>query len=507
MKKLILLILIALLGALVAGCSEQATLPTLPPEPNELGVELGASVTSAVVPFWTTSIPRITGGVQPYDIELFYDDEIVSDQAVKMVKVVTVAEHTLRLKVTDAAGVVVEASVTITGLEPVPGAPLTAQLFTADYFGTIPFTAAVFGIAHGGVEPYSYQMLLDGLLIYEDNIGPIYITGAGNHVVTFVVTDAEQHTEQASVNILGLEPESEPLMRIGFVATPTQVYLGNSVTLITGIFGGQPPFVVQQLVDGVVVSTEPMSVYQTMTLGTHLAETRVTDATGMTSETTASFTVVAAPVYVPPLTIDVTATPWHGVAPFYTALHADVRGGRPPYTVDWFDDGNIDIGDTENLYRLIDEQGERLFTARVTDADGKTASASVVVIATAPNIVCWMVPTSIKVGPNDHEDGASVNTGQPSGQNHLLAYFRLDVADQDRGNVIMEIVYSDGSRRYWTIPDVLSARPSYVLVDLGEALVEPTMRVNLYYTGDYQKCDGWYRLLAIHGWRVVPSAK
>lgn len=429
----------------------------------------------------------------------------MGQQPIGLAVVETIGEHSLRLRVTDALGVTAEASVDLLGLAPLPGIPLSADLFTADFVGQVPFSTSVFGLAQGGVEPYEYSLAVDGVALYEDNTGPVHITELGNHEVTFVVVDAEGSRAEASVNILGLAPTAEPLMRIGFVATPSDVHVGEQVALLTTVYGGQPPYVFAVSVDGVLITDIPMSLYQAGALGQHVAHVRVTDATGMSSEMSSTFNVTAAPLYVPPLTIDVTATPWTGVAPFYTSLHADVRGGTPPYTVDWYDESGIDIGDTENLHRLMSEQGQYVFEARVTDAIGKLASESVVVSATAPNIVAWSVPTTLKVGPSDDEDGASITTGQPTGQNHLWFYMRLDVVNQSRGDTVIEAVYANNSRRYWVVPDVLPQRPACVLVDGGEALIEPVVRVNLYYTGSYEKCDNWYRLLEIHGSRVVPA--
>lgn len=77
----------------------------------------------------------------------------------------------------------------------------------------------------------------------------------------------------------------------------------------------------------------------------------------------------------------------------------------------------------------------------------------------------------------------------------------------------LEFAYTDGSVRYWQIPDVVADRPAYILVDGGEALVEPVVKVRWYYPGgttasggaDDTKCDYWNRVLEISGSREIPA--
>jgi len=279
------------------------------------------------VPFAAATIPLVTGGSGEYGYELSVDDELVGNDPIVIIEFDEVKTYEVKLKVTDLrTGNSQTATVAVNGLEPLPGLPLEATLYTADFFGVVPFTASVLGIVAGGTPPYNYEIIVDGVSLYEDDNAPIHITAAGNHEVVFRATDAVGAVSVSAVNILGLEPEEEPLMRINFIAVPAEVPLGHHVGLITEVLGGQPPFQFQIKVDDNVVSTEPTFLYRMNTLGELMAEVSVTDATGMTSEAVAWMTGYEPYVYTPSTTVDITATPPEQQIGEPIFLHADVRG-------------------------------------------------------------------------------------------------------------------------------------------------------------------------------------
>jgi len=124
----------------------------------------------------------------------------------------------------------------------------------------------------------------------------------------------------------------------------------------------------------------------------------------------------------------------------------------------------------------------------------------------------WQFDANLKAGPYDKFDSKTVNTCQESNWNQLWFYIKMDVPDEYRGTMTLEFVYADGSRRYWQIPDVLADRPAYILVDGGEALIEPIITINWYYPGGINtdsggdvKCDYWNRLIEISGSREIPA--
>ena len=677
---------------MVCGCdTEQVSGPTIPEEPDSLVVHFGVTNDQDYVPFAAATVPMVSGGSGNYTYDLYQDKELVGHEPIEILRFDQVKVHEISLKIVDIeTGESKISTVMVTGLAPMPGLPLEATLYTADFWGYVPFTASVLGIARGGVPPYSYEIIVDGISLYEDDNAPIHISEVGGHDIIFRVTDSENNVAQSDGHILGLEPEPEALMQINFVALPPDVVVGKRAGLITEVYGGKAPFQFEIKVDGNVVSTEPTYLYQMDTLGELMAEVRVTDATGMSSEAAAWITGYEADVYTPEPSVDATATPYsiqlgesitlhadvrnleepytvdwsvswplefiawgrtitytphtqnyhnfecrvwkdgavvlttvtgaqvgppddpegptvdvtvnqyeqqinevfffhadvrggeydliqwsytdlnhpdpiifgsgedaqrafdfgyhdvradvfyqgaivawdtvevftlppdppepltidafaatpQAVAPYTTTLDADPTGGVAPYTFEWRRNGSL-LGTTESISYSVETVGPQLVEVTVTDAIGQTASQAVSLVGLlGPGdvIISWQVETSLKAGPADKHDSETVETGQESSWNRIWFYIKMDVANGDRQPMVLEIVYADGSRRYWVIPDVLPARPAYLLVDGGEALVEPIIEVHWYYPGGTSaaKCDGWNRVLEIHGSREVP---
>jgi Domain of unknown function (DUF4349)/PKD domain len=75
-----------------------------------------------------------------------------------------------------------------------------------------------------------------------------------------------------------------------------------------------------------------------------------------------------------PLTLAVKAAPQSGTAPFSVTLDATVKGGSPPYVVNWnFGDGTADQG--QILIHTYYQKGNYNVTATVTDQNGTAVSA------------------------------------------------------------------------------------------------------------------------------------
>lgn len=473
----VLLIMILIL----AGCdTDQVTGPKLVNESAELTLHFGVTNDRDYVPFAATTIPMVTGGSGVYSYELYRNGHLLGHDPITTVRFDEVGDYELMLKVRDAeTDSVRTATVTVSALQALPDLPLEVTVYTADFSGIVPFQASVLGIARGGKPPYAYEVFVDGVSLYNDDNVLVYITEEGNHEVLFRVTDANGTTVQDGVSIYGQLPEEDPLMRINFIAIPQVVERGKSTGLITQVYGGKAPFQFEIRVDNEVVSYEPTHLYQVDFLGEKIAEVKVTDATGMSSEIGLSIFGVEPYIYIPPVTVDVTAspyeaqqgedisfhadvrggnydlvewyvvgdpieigrgdditrnfhdlgfeyvearvynwgnflaadtvrvtitpadgpeiptvdataTPWVGVAPFYTTLHADVRGGTPPYDVIWYDVNGNSIGCC-NLYRLIDRPGEYMFEVRATDSLGQVAADTLIVSAESGDEQAMMV--------------------------------------------------------------------------------------------------------------------
>lgn len=174
----------------------------------------------------------------------------------------------------------------------------------------------------------------------------------------------------------------------------------------------------------------------------------------------------------------------------YARLHADGRGGTKPYQgYYWYlDDQNIGVG--EDFTRQMPDQGIFTFVVVLHDSLGNIACDSVAIAVVAPNVIEVCVDTDLEVGPADRDDSEEVQFGQ-TGTGNVTVQMRFDTTEHRF--VVLGFHYFDGSVRYFTVPDLGTTRPSYVLVDLGQVRVEPTMTISMRWTGSPSKCDQWVR--------------
>lgn len=194
--------------------------------------------------------------------------------------------------------------------------------------------------------------------------------------------------------------------------------------------------------------------------------------------------------YTEPLSVDVTAASTIIHANEYARLHADVRGGFMPYQgYYWYlNDQNIGMG--EDFTRQMPEQGVYTFVVVVYDSLGTTASDSLTIGVVGRNIIEACEDSDLKVGPADRDDYDEIHFGQ-TGTGNVTVQMRFDTTE--RRFVVLGFNYADGSVSYFMIPDLGVARPSNVLVDLGQVRVEPTMTISMRWTGSPSKCDQWVR--------------
>lgn len=205
-----------------------------------------------------------------------------------------------------------------------------------------------------------------------------------------------------------------------------------------------------------------------------------------------SVVVTVLPAEVEPLTVDATATHMESHVGDNIRLHADARGGVRPYQeYYWYlDDQNIGVG--EEFNRPATEQGVFTFVVVVYDALGTTASDSVTVAVTAPNITETCLDLDLKVGPYDRDDYEEVNLFQ-DGESNATIDITCDTSD--RRIMFLTLRYADGIESNFTIPDLGAARPSTARVYLGPVRQIPITRISLRWTGSpsksADKCTQW----------------
>jgi len=132
---------------------------------------------------------------------------------------------TATLTVTDSASNQDSDSLTVTVTTP-PPPPLVASCIASPTSGNVPFTVYFTGSATGGTPPYSYSWNFgDGGNSTQQSPSHIYNT-AGNHTVTFTVTDSQSIQDSVSLTITAtLSPTLAYLS-----CSPTNFYFGVSVS-------------------------------------------------------------------------------------------------------------------------------------------------------------------------------------------------------------------------------------------------------------------------------------
>lgn len=199
----------------------------------------------------------------------------------------------------------------------------------------------------------------------------------------------------------------------------------------------------------------------------------------------------------PPLTprrpsVHLSSDCYLGQPPFYFQLRADITPGDAPITdIKWHEiteDGGrhfiANYGDSLQAYMPI--VGKRAFEVEVTDQLCMTDADTVTIVGMTMGAYSWRYVFDLKVGPSQVADVDSMYEHSPMAPMmpyHLRGLFHFGVSDENRAPLVMEIEYSDGSRWYYTIPDVNPERPSEVLVHFGEVPIEWNMKVRLHYTG------------------------
>ncbi|PLX24900.1 hypothetical protein C0580_03665 [Candidatus Parcubacteria bacterium] len=127
---------------------------------------------------------------------------------------------------------------------------------------------------------------------------------------------------------------------------------------------------------------------------------KVTDATGMSSEIGLSIFGVEPDIYIPPLTVDVTASPHQAQQGEDISFHADVRGGDYDL-VEWYVVGNdVEIGRGDDITHNFQRLGFEYVEARVYNWGNFLAADTV----------------RVTITPMDAPDSLSVDvTGGPQG--------------------------------------------------------------------------------------------
>ncbi|MFA5889328.1 MAG: hypothetical protein WC857_03845 [Candidatus Paceibacterota bacterium] len=364
----------------------------------------------------------------------------------------------------------------------------------------------------GGVYPFTYTWHEGNNVVATTKSVRLGFSEAGTRCFSITVMDAEGHTAQASVSVTALPREDDPIIPMTIAPNGGPQDLTEPVTgqVWVVVTNGSGNFSYRWTYDGNVIGTTPTAEVMGLMAGVHVFYVQVTDnVTGLVLNGDVAIRVKA--VLYPPMTIQVFSSPQDQIEPVTASLQVIIQGGSGDNSVKWgyleqFPFATTPVCEYPGLYA-----GNHLFYVEVMDnvtgevQQGETYNR--VRSASDPETVCWEVDINdFKVGPNDLTDCAFVTTGHPAWQ-RMWGLFKFDVLQHE--DTIMEFIYTDGSHRFWQVPDLYPQRPAYLMIDFGEADIENVQEIRLIWTGDAGKsilCTGWISMEKLMGCYEIPAA-
>jgi membrane carboxypeptidase/penicillin-binding protein PbpC len=157
--------------------------------------------------------------------------------------------------------------------------------------------------------------------------------------------------------------------------------MGQSVTFTSTVSGGYTPYNYQWYLNGSAVSGATLStwMFTPLTIGTYKVYLNVTDSSGNVAiSDTATITVA------PQLTISISPMSASILVGQSVTFTSTTSGGYPPYTYQWFLNGNPVSGATSNNWTFTPTtSGIFYIHLKVTDDKGNTAQSEAARIAVA----------------------------------------------------------------------------------------------------------------------------
>ena len=343
--------------------------------------------------------------------------------------------HTIRAKVTDAAGATGRAAITVTIGNTAPEIVLTSPVDGSSVQAGTP-------VAFQGIATDAEDGSLTSALTWSSSIdGPLGTGGSfsttlsvGIHTITVSATDGGGSTATATTNVTVTQANTPPTIaisspadgehvrtrdRISFTAAASDVESGDLTSSIAWESNIEGP-----LGNGGTVTGR-------LTKGTHTITASATDGGGLVRATTITVVVANTPpqLFVTSPTAGATFPSTDDI--LFAATADDFDDGDLGSSIEWTSsiEGPFGTGPSY-IERLV--QGVHTITASVTDSDGATRSASLTITVTNT------APTVTLVAP---ANGATFRTSN-------LISFQASAADNEDGNLTSSIAWSselDGS--------------------------------------------------------------
>jgi PKD repeat protein len=335
----------------------------------------------------------VSGGTLPYTYQWYLNGNPVSGATnpTWTFSPSSAGSYTVYLKVTDNAGVQVTSNtvpVTVNGALSVTIAPISV---TMDVGQSQLFTSSV----SGGTSPYTYQWYLNGNPV-SGGTNPTWTftpISSGFYTVYLIVTDgvsASATSDTANVNV-------NPQLQVTISPSSATIYRGQSQLFTSSVSGGTSPYFYQWYLDGAPVSgaTNPTWTFTPTTTGIYQIYLKVTDDVNVIVQSnTAQLTVNSPP------SVGVTISPSAAVIDIGQSVDftSTVTGGTPPFSYQWYLDGNPVSGATNPAWTFTpSSSGNYQVYLKVTDSLNVEGTSNTASVAVNPLPSVTISPTSATI--------------------------------------------------------------------------------------------------------------
>ncbi len=330
-----------------------------------------ATPTQGIAPLSVSFSATVTGAGARPEYAWDFGDGATSDLATPSHTFTEGGTFTVGLIVTDGETGAASARATVE-VEVASDAIPAAAASAAPASGIAPLNVSFRGTVVGGNGPYSYTWDFNDGSAGSTGQNPSHVYQApGVYTALFTVTDADGDEDTASVDV-AVQDNTVP--QVALVVTPSTGYAPLTAQFSPGASGGDLPLVYQWGFGDGDTSTQPTPSHVYATPGTFTVSLKVTDANG--DEATGTTDVVVTTNETPQAMA--AATPDAGLAPLTVQFDTQASGGNGALTYQWsFGDGGAATAPSPSY--IHQTAGQYTATVIVTDADGDSTSAQVVV--------------------------------------------------------------------------------------------------------------------------------
>jgi PKD repeat protein len=263
-----------------------------------------------------------------------------------------------------------------------PSVPEVGELVTFDASASMPI----------GGEIISYEWDFGDGSRASGKIVTHKYASIGTFIVTLNVTDSEGLWDIKQKRI---EVKAPPLT-VTISPLSASILVGQSVTFTSTVLGGYPPYSYQWYLNNSVVSGAASNAwtFTPLTIGTYKVYLNVTDSSGNVAISDIATITVA-----PQLTISISPMSASILVGQSVTFTSTTSGGYPPYTYQWFLNGNPVSGATSNTWTFTPTtSGIYYVHLKVIDTKGNTAQSDVArIVVSAVPVGGYSIPIQVSI--------------------------------------------------------------------------------------------------------------